>query len=218
MDNILNRMNSFLASHTITGPLKHDQCRNIGLTRQIAEKANELWPSSVKLNYFHEDLVEYDRQIRWMFDRLQELYKYKTLITKAQQHKPIDEDCLNFLYELHEEYPISRNIDNFFEMMMDSFPEEYDGYDSDHHVNGTRDDDCDEYEYDDYATKKTKKNAQPNVYQLCLSDIKKRECELKEVNILKKDKDNYCLYTICAVLNQKTSNDWGIMSQIIGFL
>lgn len=212
-------MNSFLASHTITGHLKHDQSSNVSLTRQIAEKANELWPSSVKLDYFQEDLVEYDRRIRWMFDRLKELYKYKTLIMKAQQHKPIDKGYLIFLYELHEECPISRNIDNFFEMMLDSFSEKYDGYDSDHHINGTREDDeYDDYDDDYYYERPKKKHKQPNVYKLCLSDIKKRESELNEVNNLTKDKDNYCLYTICAVLNQKTSNDWCIMSQIIGFL
>lgn len=236
MGHIRNRMDSFLALHMVT-PRKQGS-RDIVVTQRIAKQATELWPTNVYTEIFREDLVEFWHRIKFLVARLHELHQYKRIVVHAQKSKAIDYDVLEWLWELHSEHHVSSNIENLFDMLWYGQSDKYDSYTEDFHVHGTRGEDyynsddninysaeAEEVDYDNYTAypdikpkSKKKKECRVDVYKLCLTDIKEEEMRLKVINDVRRDMNNYCLYTVCAVLNQKTSNDWGILSRILDFL
>jgi hypothetical protein len=219
-------MDSFLASHTIV-PRSKGQGHDISLTRSVVKQTKAFWPTQLDREIFAEELTEFNCRIKYMLERISLLNRFTVVIQKSQNGNSISETSLLWLYNMHEMSPVSHNIGYFLEFLLEQKNQEYDErddydyYDEDYPVFGNQDED----EYDDdcyYRKKKTKGKGKKKIYvsihQLCLTDIKKETDKLQDVKFLQKDRDEYCLYSICAFLNQKTSNDWSILSKILDFL
>lgn len=254
MGHIRNRMDSFLAFHSVIPRIEDDGSQsvcmiarqkdgshNVQVSKNITREAQEIWVGRVDKHTFKVDLMYFKHRIGILLARLQELHAYKSIVNKAQKGKEIDYDCLNMSWELHSQNPVSRNIENLFDALWYGRSDQYEEYDEDYSVYGTREEDyhndvvevdSDETEfgsYDHYTMypgnyteikpkQKKKKEVRIDIYKLCLADIKKEEKTLQVVKTLQQDRDHYCLYTICTHINQKTSNDWGILSLILDFL
>lgn len=162
MSHILLRMDSFLASNK-TDQFENDEDRKILLIKKIKKFVTKFWPSEVNLTTFRADLFELKRRRMFIFYRIEELKKYKSVVIDAEKNNTINTKYLKYLCTLHEHNPISKNIDAFFEMMTNYFTNDYDDCYDDHHVTGTRyydhydDDYQDEHEYYKKSTKKKRK-------------------------------------------------------------